>query len=122
MVRRFADGIRRKGRIMKRKSKSAALGLVAAAALVGVGAPAGAEGGSQEAPPVQVVATGLEGPFGLGAGSNRLYVAESGDGQITKINPVTGRTEVVARGLPSPAGVDKVGRSLVIVTGGAEDP
>jgi sugar lactone lactonase YvrE len=71
---------------------------------------------------VKAVASGLEGPFGLGAGLGRLYVAESGDGQITRIDPKTGRTAVVARGLPSPAGVDKVGRSLAIVTGGAEDP
>jgi hypothetical protein len=108
---------------MKRTTKSVALGLVAGAALVGVGVPvASAEGGGQAAPPVRVIADGLEGPFGLGAGASRLYVAESGDGQITRINPVTGRKRVVARGLPSPAAVDKVGRSLAIVTGGAEDP
>ena len=84
---------------MKRSMKSIARGVVAVAAVLGAGAPiAKAEGGGQARPPVKVVASRLEGPFGLGAGTNRLFVAESGDGQITRINPMTGRQRVVARG------------------------
>jgi hypothetical protein len=107
---------------MKRSTKSIARGVVAVAAVLGVGAPmAKAEGGGQAVPPVKVVASGLEGPFGLGAGG-RLFVAESGDGQITRVNPLTGFKTVVAKGLKSPAGVDRVGRVLAIVTGGSDVP
>lgn len=104
-------------------SRSLARGLVATVAVLGVGTSvAHADSGNQARPPVKVVASRLEGPFGLGAGATRLYVAESGDGQITRINPDTGRKTIVARGLQSPAGVDRVGRLLAIVTGGAEVP
>ncbi len=105
-------------------SRSIARGLVAVVATVGVGASvAEADSGGQAAPPVKVVASGLEGPFGLGAGAGgRLYAAESGDGQITRINPETGRTKVVVRALRNPVGVDRVGRTLAIVTGGEEVP
>jgi hypothetical protein len=74
------------------------------------------------AAPRTEVASKLDGPFGLGAGTDRLFVAESGDGQITRINPITGRQRVVARGLKNPAGVDRVGRVLAIVTGGSDVP
>jgi hypothetical protein len=104
-------------------SRSIARGLVAITAVLGVGASvAHAEGGRQARPSVKVVASKLEGPFGLGAGTERLYVAESGDGQISRINPETGRTTIVARGLKSPTGVDRVGRVLAIVTGGEDIP
>ncbi len=107
---------------MKRSMKSIARGVVAVAAVLGVGAPiAKAEGSGQARPPVKVVASKLEGPFGLGAGTNRLFVAQT-DGKITRINPVTGRKTVVAKGLKSPAGVDRVGHVLAIVTGGADVP
>jgi hypothetical protein len=109
---------------MKRSTKSVALGITAVAALVGVGAPARAQddGGAQAKAPVKVIADGLEGPFGLGTGVDQLYVAESGDGQITRINPATGRKKVVAKGLKSPAGVARLQGNLVIVTGGEEVP
>jgi hypothetical protein len=108
---------------MKRSTKSIARGVVAVAAVLGVGAPmAQAESGGRARAPVKVVASRLEGPFGLGAGRANLFVAETGDGQITRINPVTGRKAVVARGLRNPAGVDRVGRVLAIVTGGEDVP
>ena len=73
--------------------------------MLGVGAPiAKAEGGGQARPPVKVVASKLEGPFGLGAGRTACSSPRSGDGQITRINPVTGHKTVVAKGLKSPAG------------------
>jgi hypothetical protein len=109
---------------MKRSRKSVALGLTAVAALVGIGAPASAQddGGAQAKAPVKVIADGLEGPFGLGTGGDKLYVAESGAGRITRINPTTGRAKVVAKGLRNPTGVDRVQGNLFIVTGGEEVP
>lgn len=110
-------------------SKSIARGLVAVSAVLSVGTSvAHAEGGSDARPPVKVVASKLEGPFGLGGGP-WLYVAESGKGRITRIQmdvagrpPDAGRRRVVARGLQSPADVARVGRTLVVVTGGADVP
>lgn len=108
---------------MKRSMKSIARGVVAVAAVLGAGAPiAKAEGGGQAKPPVKVVTSKLEGPFGLAAGTDRLFVAENGDGKITRVNPVTGHKTRVARGLKNPAGVDRVGQVLAIVTGGEDVP
>lgn len=87
------------------------------------GGPVVDAGGASRAPePVRVVADGLFGPFGLGAGGGRLYVAEFLAGQITQINPNSGGTRVVAEGLASPQGVDRIGRDLAVLTGGAEVP
>jgi hypothetical protein len=109
---------------MHRSTRSLARAATAVAALIAIGAPAASVGASGSAPPrpVEVLASGLEGPFGLQAGRSHLYVAESGAGQITEIRPWSGRTNVVASGLMSPSGVDRVHGVLAIVTGGAEEP
>ncbi len=114
---------------MKRSSRFGALAGLAAVATLGVTtAPAfahgdrhGYDGGSDEEL-VEVVATGLNGPFGIAADAGRLWVAESAAGQVTEINPRTGAKSVAASGLLSPAGVDRVGNRLAIVTGGQEVP
>lgn len=115
---------------MKRSSRFGALAGLAAVATLGVTtAPAfahgnrhGHGGGDWNQEPVTVVATGLNGPFGLAADAGRLWVAESVAGQVTEINPRTGAKRVAASGLLSPAGVDRVGNRLAIVTGGQEVP
>lgn len=97
---------------------------IAAAAIATVAAagctPTPGPGGGAE--PIRVVADGLNGPFGLASSGGRLYVAESVDGEITRINPRTGSTETVFDGLASPAAVARVGGRVVAVTGGADVP
>src|SRR5690606_1711318 len=114
---------------MKRSSRFGALAGLAAIATLGVTtAPALAHGkwhgnhggGGWNDEPVEVVATGLNGPFGSASDHGRLWVAESVSGQVTEINPRTGSKKVAASGLLSPAGVDRVGNRLAIVTGGQE--
>ena len=81
------------------------------------------DGPPDDGEPVEVLATALEGPFGLAAGHGKeLYVAESGAGQITRIDPRSGETEPVVTGLLSPAGVTVAGHELAIVTGGGDVP
>ena len=58
---------------------------------------------------MRVVASKLEGPSGLQAGSRRLFVAETGDGKITRVNPGTGRKRLVRAGAEEPGGVARVG-------------
>jgi hypothetical protein len=104
--------------------------LVAGAALLvgcGPGFPMMPDGDPEAPPdqgePVKVLATGLEGPFGLAAGHGKeLYVAESGAGQITRVDPRSQSAEPVVTGLLSPAGVTVAGDKLAIVTGGGEVP
>lgn len=72
---------------------------------------------------VQVLASGLNAPFGLGYGDRTLYVAENAAGQIQSVNPTTGAQQVVVTGLISPAAVDRVsGNKLAIVTSGPNVP
>ncbi|MBA8794640.1 hypothetical protein FHX74_002259 [Friedmanniella endophytica] len=100
---------------------------VTAAATCAVGltvAPAAAEsrgGGSPS--PVRVVASGLNGPFQIADGGRYLYVAENGPRQITRIDRWTGAKSVAVTGFgdAQPQGVTRMGRWLVIVTGGGQD-
>ncbi len=99
--------------------------LAVVASGVAVTTPASA-GGRHHDDPIKVVASGLNGPFGLGASGRYVYVAETGiDGgpaQVSRVNVRTGATDVVVSGLPGPADVEPVGNKLAIVTGGSEDP
>lgn len=105
--------------------------LAAVAALAAVTVPASAAGakasaGGNDAEPVSVVASGLNGPFGLRFSGGAIYVAETGaepgSGQVVEVNPRTGEATPVITGLLSPAAVDRVGKRLVVVTGGSEVP
>ena len=49
-------------------------------------------------------------------------MAESDAGQVTRVNPETGVTDVIFTGLSSPAGVARTRTGLAAVTGGAEVP
>jgi len=71
--------------------------------------------------PIRVVADGLFGPFGLGAGGGRLYVAQLLTGEITQINPNTGGTSTVAQ-VDGAQGVDRVGQNLLVVSGEGDSP
>jgi hypothetical protein len=73
-------------------------------------------------PPVQVVASGLNGPSAINFGEHHLYVAETDIGQITRIDTHTGAKRAVVTGLQFPTGVDKVGEQLAITTGGSDVP
>lgn len=92
---------------------------VAAALAMPGSAAFGANGQSTE--PVAVVASGLNGPYGLSSGGGPRYVAEGDIGQITRIDARTGATTPVVTGLEFPSGVDKVGHKLAIVTGGGSE-
>src|SRR5690349_608788 len=71
-------------------------------ALTGVAATAGTAGaaehpGSDDG--VTVIASGLEGPFGLSARYENIFVAESGTGSVVRVNPETGDSTPVITGL-----------------------
>lgn len=93
--------------------------VVGLAAVLGVASPALAAH-----QPVEVVASGLNGPFGLrfSGDGNTLHVAEGFAGQVTRVDEKTGQTTPVVTGLPSPAGVVRTGGELAIITGSGEVP
>ncbi|MBC7638297.1 MAG: ScyD/ScyE family protein [Rhodoferax sp.] len=88
--------------------------------LLGVGqAPASAA----PLPMPQVVASGLNGPFSVAYGQGRLFVAESGAGQVSAVDLASGAKSVVVADLNGPSGVAAVGGgSLAVITGGSEVP
>ncbi|WP_432506286.1 ScyD/ScyE family protein [Kineococcus arenarius] len=94
---------------------------IATVAGLGLAAPAGA-GAPAHHERVEVVAQGLDDPFGLSYRNGKFYVAESTTGEISGIIP-GGRGPVVrVAGFPAPAGVDRTGEGLLVVTGEGEDP
>ncbi len=97
--------------------------LAGATALVGslAAPPAAAKDKAPGTAPVTVVASGLDGPFGLGFGAGSLHVAEAFSGEVSSVNPRTGAVTTVASGLPFPADVERIGNQLVVVTGGGSD-
>lgn len=103
--------------------RRSALVLAGAAACVASLAPpaSAAKGKAPGAEPVTVVASGLNGPFGLGSHGRSLLVAEGFAGQVSSVDSRTGAVTPVLTGLPFPADVDRVGGELVFVTGGASD-
>ena len=82
------------------------------------GDPGGPPGGD----PVTVVATGLEGPFGISFGRTKVFVAENGANQISAVKLRNGSTSPSVTGLLSPSGVAVTGHELAIVTGGSDVP
>jgi hypothetical protein len=91
--------------------------LAVAAAAVGTAVPAA----TAAPPPVQVVAKGLDDPFGLHFDSGRFYVAENASGEISSFGG-DGRVATLVSGLKSPAGVDVARGRLLALTGGSEVP
>jgi hypothetical protein len=109
-----------------RRSKGAlalALGAMASLTVAQV-ATANGDGGSGAPPePVTVLTSGLDGPFGLRVDGDYVYVAESGSGEITKVNRWDGGwTSTLVSGLQSPHGVDVIDYQLAIATGGSDVP
>lgn len=95
-----------------------ALGVVAAAGAVP--AQAGTPDGTAPAAEVQVLAEGLENPFGLStARAGSLVVAQAGAGTVTRIGR-RGRTSTVVRDVPGVAGVASRGRWVWSVIGGSD--
>ena len=111
-------GIRRGGAVLA----------AAVTAIATLAAPASAAKKDKGHEPVTVVASGLNGPFGLRFDGGSIYVAETqtsdepDSGQITRVNRRTGATTPVVTGLLFPAAVERVGRQLVVVTGGGDVP
>jgi sugar lactone lactonase YvrE len=66
-----------------------------------------------------VVATGLDGPVGVAAAGDALYVSEYGAGTIARIAPGDGARSVIAAGFDKPEGiaVDRDGWIIVAETG-----
>lgn len=99
--------------------KATAVAAVLTVGAVGwVSVPAGA----QDVEGVRVVASGLEGPIGIGAYYDNLFVAESGSGNVLRVNPDTGDTDVVMSGLFSPSGVARTPHGLAVATAGSDVP
>lgn len=103
----------------------ATLALTAPPALAG----GNGKGGHRHRPPadpIEVVADGLEGPFGLSAVGGHLLVAqqglEPGTGELTLINPRGGKTWTVLSGLTGVAAADDVDGRIAFVTGEAQEP
>lgn len=102
---------------------------IAGASAVGMAItlPAGAADGADGPPTqpgVEVIASGLEGPFQLSMTPwGAFYVVETAAGQITQVEPWNGETNPVITGLGNPSGVavDQRGTSW-IVTGAAGGP
>lgn len=84
------------------------------------GDPGGPPGGPGD--PVTVVATGLEGPFGISLGRSKVFVAENGANQVSAVKLRNGSTSPSVTGLLSPSGVAVTDHELAIVTGGSEVP
>jgi outer membrane protein assembly factor BamB len=67
---------------------------------------------------VSTVAEGLDGPRQLNSYTNgRLVVAESDTGEVSSVDPRTGRVSALVAGLPTPQGVDFRDGLLFIATG-----
>lgn len=108
--------------IMKRPSRMFGT-LIAAGCLVGAAAiaptTAGAHPRHHQQDPVSVITTELNGPRQLSYGWGRFLVAESDAGQVTAVDPRTGRKRVLVDGLTLPQGVAARGGWLYIATGEA---
>ncbi|WP_432547949.1 ScyD/ScyE family protein [Kineococcus sp. SYSU DK004] len=87
--------------------------------LVGLAAPAHASGPPRE--PVEVIAEGLDDPWGLAYAKGRFYVAENGSGEVSGIIPGGNGPSVRLAGFTSLSGVDRAGDELLVLTGGAEE-
>lgn len=72
--------------------------------------------------PIRVVTDGLEGPFQVASDGHRLIVTESGAGRIVSVDPRSGKTRTLVKGLGAGAasGAIKSGKSIFIVTAEAD--
>ncbi len=85
----------------------------------------GHHGGKPDRPPrpaIKVIASGLEGPFGIDAKGHNVFVAESGKGQVSRVGLRWGDVTPVVTGLDGVAGVTRAGGGLVAVTGESGAP
>jgi hypothetical protein len=92
-----------------------------AAVAVGLGGAAAPTGAAEEEA-VTVIASGLNGPFGISAYYENIFVAENSTGQVLRVNPESGATDVVLSGLPGPSGVARTRNGLAVATAGADVP
>jgi hypothetical protein len=104
---------------MNRRSKASAAALAAALALgVTAVSPASATGGGK---PVQVVADGLTGPFGLDAlGGGGFLTGEDFSGEVTRVDPQGNQHTLIANAA-GVAGVAKGPHHLFAVLGGPDE-
>jgi len=93
----------------------AVAGLVASTGTATAHADGSSKGGPRD--PVTVVAEGLDGPRQLSSWRGGLVVAEADSGEVTAVDPRTGRTRVLVDDLVAPQGVVGVGGKLYIATG-----
>jgi len=104
--------------------RAAAVLTAAACSAALVAAPASAHGGSGHSggDPIRVIASGLNGPYELSGSSKTIYVAENDAGQVTALDPRSGRTRAVVTGLGAgaAAGAVRVGGRFAIITGEAD--
>lgn len=91
--------------------------------VVGTAAPASAnDDRHRPQETVTVVAKGLNGPREIQVKGNRIFVAESDTGEISRVNLNNGRLTMVVGGLGAVQGVDRIDGRLVIATGEGEGP
>lgn len=92
-------------------------------ALVLTALPAQADGGGKRPArePVEVVAEGLNGPFGIDSAwwDRFLYVSEVDRGQVTRVDSWTGATKPVVEGFTGLSGAARVDGRFVLITGEA---
>ncbi len=104
----------------------ATLALTAAPALAGGNGKGGHRHRPPKGDPIEVIAEGLEGPFGLSAVGGHLLVTQQGSGpgtgELTLINPRGGKTWTVLDGLTGAVAADDVDGRIAFVTGEAQEP
>jgi hypothetical protein len=67
-------------------------------------------------PAIKVVASGLQGPFGIDAKGNKVFAADSFGNQVVRVSRF-GEVTPAVTGLESPNGVARAGGGLAVVTG-----
>lgn len=104
--------------------RRAAAGVAAAVALVLVApATASAHGGGGRGEPIRTVAGGLDGPRQLSDYTGgRLLVAESDSGEVSSVDPWTGRVATIASGLGNAQGVDHRDGRIYVAVGEPSGP
>jgi hypothetical protein len=87
-------------------------------------ASAGDEDRGQGRPdPIKVIATGLNDPFQVSNGYlGTLLVTESFAGQITGVDPRSGKTKPLITNVPAASGASLIDGKIAIVTGAGEGP
>src|ERR1700712_1234620 len=90
-----------------------------ACAMTMTAAPVFAGDGDRGQPaPIKVIATGLNDPFQISNGYlGTLLVTESFAGQITGVDPRSGRTKPLITNVPGASGASLINGQIAIVTG-----